>query len=403
MKDLFKEIKLLKNEYDLVREKEEQFNIFSIMYKSHNEVKLHSRFIASLLNPYGSHKKGYKFLKLFISLFENINYDSFKNTVVYPTEINKKEFNNIDILIINRTKKKAIIIENKIYAGDSNNSDGGQLERYFKYIRDNEKISPENITVFYLTLDGHSPSSESLGKFKTLEKINGNLISYEEDILKWLNLCLLEVSDKPFIRESINQYIKLLNKMTNNEINIDERKELKNIIGNSEESLTSTKYLIDNFKHVKWHTIFDFWNELKLELENKGFEIVNSINSESITHLTHYSQNKKEEELGIVFRTGNIEIYIWHTKSEFLYIGLEKTKNESINSLMNILLEKNKINENSFCWWNDIELKNGSKIYLKNFSNSNTFNLIDPIIRKQTIKEIISIIMNLITEIKNCG
>lgn len=370
------------------------------MYKSHNEVKLHSRFIASLLNPYGSHKKGDKFLKLFISLFENINYDSFKKTIVYPTEINKKEFNNIDILIINRIKKKAIIIENKIYAGDSNNSDGGQLERYFKYIRDNEKISPENITVFYLTLDGHSPSSESLGKFKTLENISGHLISYEEHILKWLNLCLSDVTDKPFIRESINQYIKLLNKMTNNEINIDERKKLKNIIGNSEESLTSTKYLIDNFKHIKWHTIFDFWDELKLELANKGFEIISSINLESITHLTHHSQNKKEEESGIVFKTNNIEIYIWHEKSEYLYVGLEKTKNESINSLMGILNENNKIKENSFCWWNYIELNDGSNIYLKDFSNPTTFNLIDPKIRKQTIEEIVNIIMDLITEIK---
>ncbi len=320
MKHLLKEIELLKKEFDLTREKEEQFNIFSVMYKDHEEVKLHSRFIATLLNPKGSHQMKYKFLMNFISLFENINDEFFKkNVVVYPSEINKKEYHNIDILIINRLDKQAIVIENKINSGDTPNSEGGQLERYFKYIGDNEKIPSENIYVFYLTLDGHSPSLESLGEFKELNNINGNCISYEEHILEWLNICLKDVVDKPFIRESIIQYQKLLKKMTNNETDLNERIRLKEIIGKSESSLTSTKYLIDNFKHVEWHTIADFWNELELELKNNNFKIISSFDNVAIDYLVHHSQNKKEEETGIIFKIDDIEIYIYGMKNMNIY------------------------------------------------------------------------------------
>lgn len=400
MKHLLKEIELLKKEYDLIRNTEEQFNIFSVMYKNHEEVKLHSRFLSSLLNPKGSHKQGDKFLKIFLSLFDFIDYKCLNKIVVYPSEINKKEYNNIDILIIDRVSRNAIIIENKIYAEDSNNEDSGQLERYFNFIRDEEKIPSEDITVFYLTLDGHNPSDESLGEFKTLENINGHLISYEKHILQWLNNCVKEVVNKPFIRESINQYIKLLNKMTNNEIDVNGRIRLKEIIGKSESSITSTKYLIDNFKHVEWHTIADFWNELELELENNDFKIIRSFDNVAIDYLIHHSQNKKEEETGIVFKSDNVEIYIWHERYEYLYFGIEKENNKRIHSIMSLLSEKKKFEQNNSCWWNYIEMRNGEKLNLKDFSSQNTFNLINPEKRKETIDDIIEVIKKIVIDIK---
>ncbi len=256
MKQFLKEIKLLKKEYNFIKNKEEKFNIFSILHKPYDEERLHSRFIASLLSPFGSHRLNELFLKKFIIQFVP-NFDC-KNAEVI-TEYYAGEYGRIDILIKQQNREKAIIIENKIYAGDQDR----QLKRYFEYMKNEEKLLSQNITTLYLTLDGHEPSLKSLGKHETMEDINCHCISYSNDIIKWLDGCLREVCNKPFIRESINQYIKLLKEMTNNEIDIEQRKKLQQIVGNS---LESSKYLIDNFKHIKWHTIADFWSEIEFKL-----------------------------------------------------------------------------------------------------------------------------------------
>ena len=66
-------------------------------------------------------------------------------------------------------------------------------------------------------------------------------------------------SEKTFVKEFIQHYLKIVNKMTHNDIPLDERISLKNIIGNN---IQHSKYLIDNFKHVKWHTVYEFWEVL---------------------------------------------------------------------------------------------------------------------------------------------
>jgi len=391
---------LIKDKYDLLRNNEEQFNIFSIMYKEHDERRLHSRFIASILNPLGSHGLKKRFLEIFISLFEEIEFSKFSNAIVYPEEKDKRENNNIDILIIDRISKNAIIIENKIYAGDSNSS-GGQLERYVKHVRDIEKIPIKSIRVFYLTLDGHSPSNESIGEFKTLEKINGKCISYEEHILKWIERCIKEVVDKPILRETFQQYKKIINKMTNNETNIEERLKIKEIIASNKDTLTSTKYLIDNFKHVKWHTIFDFWSELEIELKKKGYEIADSVDESAITQITHYEINKKEEECGIIFKTpSQIEGFVWHGKNDWLFWGFEKKGiDKSILKILQDFTKEGFIEENDSFWWNYFEFQDNDKLWLKNFENNKTFQLIDADFRKETIQKLVDDISKFIKKI----
>lgn len=403
LKHLIQKIGILKERYDISRNEEERFNIFSVMYKEHDERRLHSRFVATILNPIGSHGMKELFLKTFVEIFPELDFSNFKNAVVYPEEWNKKENNNIDILIIDRTSKNAIIIENKIYAGDSNNESGGQLERYYKHVRDYENIAEENISVFYLTLDGHSPSTESLGEFETLEKINGQCISYETHILKWLMVCVKLVYDKPFVRESILQYEKLLNKMTNNETDIEERIKIKDIIGENKDSMTSTKYLIDNFKHVKWHTIADFWSELEKEFSDRGLEIVNSIDRESITQLTHYPNNKKEEEGGITFKIKEeLGAFVWHEKDEWLFWGFEKEGiSDSQKQILENLTKDGQIKESGSYWWNYFEFLDGEMLWLKDFTKEKTFNLIDPEIRKGTVMKIVDDVLKFIDDKMN--
>ena len=50
---------------------------------------------------------------------------------------------------------------------------------------------------------------------------------------------MLESYDKPILRESINQYIKLVQEMTNNDMQIEERKTLTELIGKNEDNLKS--------------------------------------------------------------------------------------------------------------------------------------------------------------------
>ncbi len=400
LKYLITNLEIVKARYDEIRDKKEMFNIFSAMYKQTDERRLHSRFIATLLNPFASHRAGSLFLRHFMEMFSDIDFSNFQNAIVYPDEIHKAERNNIDILIIDRMSRHAVIIENKIHAGDSNNENGGQLERYYKHIRDDEKIKGENIHVFYLTLDGHEPSDESLGEFKTLKNINGQCISYENHIIDWLNLCVKEVYNQPFIRESILQYKKLIIKMTNSNTSIEERKRIKDLIGKDEDSINATKYLFDNFHHVKWHTIADFWNELAEALNNNKLEVLNSVENKAITEITHYENNRNGENCGLSFKVNDkIEGFVWHEKDEYLFWGFEKDGMSDAQTKVFEQLEKNgEISESSSYWWNFCILSNGNKLWLKDFTYKETFDLISPEKREETISKIVRDILNFIEQ-----
>ncbi len=165
---LLKELALIQKEYDFKRAQEEQFNIFSVLHKEHDERRLHSRFIAALLDPHGSHELGVAFLEQFIALLNEVLGEGTpaskiildeSQVVVYPEAWNKSEYKNIDILLLDKKSKKAVIIENKINAGDSITEAGGQLYRYYEYALNTERIPDQNIYLYYLTLDGHAPST----------------------------------------------------------------------------------------------------------------------------------------------------------------------------------------------------------------------------------------------------
>lgn len=151
------------------------------------------------------------------------------------------------------------MVENKIYHEDTNHEDKGQLENYYGRLIEEDKIPEDGIEVYYLTLDGHEPSEDSVklsGKYPKLQD-KVKCISYSVEILEWLRTIVKECYNKPSLRESIIQYIKIVENMTNNDISIDERKEITSLIGMNEDNLLSAKLLIDNFNHVNGiqHTI----------------------------------------------------------------------------------------------------------------------------------------------------
>jgi hypothetical protein len=199
----------------------ENFNIFNILGLTSRE-HIHSKFIAMLLNPSGEHGMGDLFLRYFVkTLGEKCKNVDISNSAVVITE---KSIGNgqIDIFV---STSRPIIIENKIYAGD-------QKEQLFRYHKHNQ-----DAVLLYLTLNGHSPDEISIKELKENEDFY--CISYSEHILKWLELCRKEAVSKPFLRETINQYIVLVKKLTGQARSKQMTTEIMDVITTNEENFNS--------------------------------------------------------------------------------------------------------------------------------------------------------------------
>ena len=372
--------------------KEEGFNIFRALHKESDEVRLHSRFISVLLSPNSSHKSDV-FLKKFIELFEIKDFviDGVK---IYPSELQKSEYKDIDILVINEKHKKAIIIENKIYAGDSNNEKGGQLERYIDLIHKNRNIALENILLFYLTLTGHDPSDESIGKYKNSGKVKLKTISYKTDIIQWLESCLTELSQDPFIAECINQYIKLLKDMTSTNKNQEEIKELCKIISSSNENLENAKLLHDSFDQIKQYIIKTFWQDLIDVFQQNAFHL----EEESKNTLKNLSLTNNLEGLTFYFKFEDLLIYVEDGGEDSVHWGVVGNNNlkESYKEKLKDIGFK-QANDYYFTFFEDKNEDN--YVYFNNFSHQGTFNLINDEYRKKLIQGYVNEIKSIIESI----
>ena len=109
----------------------------------------------------------------------------------------------IDIILEDGKQRRAIIIENKIYASDQSN----QLLRYRNYGK--EQFGECNFKLVYLTLYGCEPPERSLGgeKFEVIK------LSYAQDILKLLEDLVLTIPSIP-VRSTIKDYIKIIRQLT---------------------------------------------------------------------------------------------------------------------------------------------------------------------------------------------
>lgn len=177
----------------------ESFNIFKLLRMETDEVRVHSAMLADLLDPGGSHGQGVAFARLFGPL-GGLSNDELKSARV-GTEIAVGGESRLDILI--DTNRRCIVIENKIYAADQER----QLERYHEFASSGEK----DFAVYYLTLGGDPPGEASLG---TLSEREVQCISYERDVLEWLDGCIKQVARVPRIREVLNQYRAVVRRLT---------------------------------------------------------------------------------------------------------------------------------------------------------------------------------------------
>jgi hypothetical protein len=187
----------------------ENFNIFNLLGVSTSEVRLHSAFLAELLNPHGSHDLGTVFIEEFVLILKQryrreIEYkpSRARGTIMEHWLGTKTtaEGGYIDIWLEDDTGNH-IVIENKIYAGDQEN----QLLRYHAADRDAPLV--------YLTLDGREPGEWSTGGDEGVRE-RTILLSYKDDIVKWLESCRRHAVNHSLLRETISQYLDLIKQLT---------------------------------------------------------------------------------------------------------------------------------------------------------------------------------------------
>ena len=223
IKDLFSQLLPLYHaeQERLKKEKEEgkRFNVFSALNMCSDEMRLHSRLLATLLNPKASHGLGNEFLKLFlIALGLPEDYITYcKEQIVERTigEVTEATGGRIDIILEDRGH--AVIIENKIYAGDQPN----QLLRYHNY--GVKTFGENNFKLVYLTLYGSDPSPYSLGG----EHFEFIKLSYAQDILKLLEDFVPTQPQKP-VHSTIEDYITIIKQLTDQDMDTEYQQSIIN-------------------------------------------------------------------------------------------------------------------------------------------------------------------------------
>lgn len=214
----------LKLQRQYQQETGDAFNIFTVLDRERKEESTHCRLLYELLNPKGSHGCGDAFLQRF---FQDVlgEEKTFEEEIAVHREESIDD-GRIDLVLEGRSYYYPI--EVKIDAGDQER----QAERYLSFAK---KKRPK-VKLFYLTLDGHEPSPNSIGN---LSKEQINCISFEYDIRRWIENCEKIAKEKPNISIILRQYRKLLNKLTSRWEEDCFMKELVKIIGASQSSYES--------------------------------------------------------------------------------------------------------------------------------------------------------------------
>lgn len=182
------------------------YNIFSVLNVRHYETKLHTPFLAHLLDPHESHQQSRLFFDSFLSsCIEFRDTSKIRNIQVF--EEYPCSYGRLDILINYKIDNvnKAIVIENKIYHHDEDD----QLQRYYEYLTNERKLRKGNYHIIYLKPNMTLPSITSMSAELTSQlQDEGSLVclGYHQDIVPWLSSLVTEIKPNN-LQHIIGQYI----------------------------------------------------------------------------------------------------------------------------------------------------------------------------------------------------
>ena len=228
-----------------------------------------------------------------------------------------------------------------------------------------------------MTLDGHKPSLESIGATLTMQDII--LIDYTSTIQTWLSECVKEceeIANDSLLSKIIGQYDALVKKITSNLAVAKENKakiaeKIEEAWKLQTDNFFFTETHIDLYKHIKWHTIADFYDRLEASLnETHIFKVCCRPTLEEITKVAHNKNENSTTRLVLSF-VYNEEFYYLANDNKGFTIGV--------------------VNQNR---WDKIEDKKiGNIIFQKFSSNQNTFSLIDEEKLQKTVTTIVNTII----------
>ena len=349
--ELSKEVSRENAKLEEKKSRGESFNIFSICGVNHYEVT-HSAIIAEFLNPLGSHGQKEAFVKAFVESLNLSDFDFSLDDVEVTTEMIIPN-GRIDIVISN-DNKQAIIIENKIYAADQ----WQQLKRYDEYAKTKYH---NGYKILYLTLNGSSPNDEAS------QKVAHKTISYKHHIIDWLLECRHIAIEKPLIRETLNQYIQHLKKLTNT---IDMDTDNKNSI---------IKLLIKHHKETE--KILDIKRDLEEYIvKDILFHALGEVAQEFDMHFECEDPKRffsKSAQAGFAIRPSQPST--WYIAFEFgagdwrtLEVGLvwDETHRESRKAKEQLPIFRRKPNDLWFYGWDYVKYGDWSTKYLLDMANN---------------------------------
>lgn len=219
--ELLKYKNFLQQREEEIRQGKNNYSLIGSLLGIHDEVRLHSRFIYSMINPNGSHFQNDLFLKLFI---ECIDPEILKNFNLSNAQV-FKERDNIDLLI--EDGNTFIIIENKLHALDQK----AQISRYIKEVQNNNNDANITIIVVYLSIAGKDPDDISLQddeepknlekayKIKNHQLINDQYIfeyypiSYQYNISQWIQQSLVKINNVSNLYNAFSEYQNIVNRV----------------------------------------------------------------------------------------------------------------------------------------------------------------------------------------------
>ncbi len=229
-----------------------RFNMFSVCGVNRYE-NTHSAIIAELLNPDGSHGLRSKLLECFIEtlgdkfIVQGFNPEKSRVYTEYSIDGGRMD------ILIEDDRNKAIVIENKIDAGDQ----WEQLKRYDRYSE--RRYGRGNYQILYLTPYGNEASEQSGGGVAYLP------VSYRDTIVKWLERCSAITARHPIVRETLFQYINHIKQLTNQDMDTKNKEEMVELLSKID-NLKAAKVIYQNYS-----VIFDILAERHFNPEMEKF------------------------------------------------------------------------------------------------------------------------------------
>lgn len=298
------------------------------------------------------------------------------------TPYRERHFGDGRIDFVLESPRFVVCIEMKISAGDGRK----QIERYESFCKSRRK----EYLIYYLTPFGNKPSEQSVGKADTSKL---RCISFQNEILSWLEKCLTHTETGGYKYSYIKQYIGTVHRIADCEGGKVGVNDIDNLIADTE-SAKAALFIMDEFKRRITELLNDFFSSLAAYLKKDNsrydFEVWEEEGNE-------YLYSKKNTYPGITSVLDTVKVgrkeyqIIFYVELEdYMYSGfifhlVDKNTKTSIsleeakkrvpefykkwsNAIGKAKIENLKHGTSSF--WFPIENTNGERFYFKEFSDS---------------------------------